>query len=326
MVLKAELHCHIEGAAAPDLVVRQAQKYGKDVSSFIKDGAFVWHDFTSFLAAYDAASDLFRTEEDYARLSEHYLTSLARDGCIYSEFFTSPDHALKAGLSPAAYTNALGEGMQRAKAKTGIESRMIVTGVRHIGVESIEASARFAAKCGHPLVTGFGVAGDERLGNFEDYVRAFEIAREAGLGITIHAGELCGWESVQGALDHIRPSRIGHGVRAIENPDLVKRIADEGVVLECCPGSNIALSVFDSFENHPFVKLRDAGCKVTLNSDDPPYFWTSLKREYDIAREHFRMDDKAATAVTRTAIEAAFVDRKTKASLLARLNGPAQGR
>ena len=326
MVLKAELHCHIEGAAAPDLVLRQAQKYGKDVSSFIKDGAFVWHDFTSFLAAYDAASDLFRTEEDYARLSEHYLTSLARDGCIYSEFFTSPDHALKAGLSPAAYTNALGEGMQRAKAKTGIESRMIVTGVRHIGVESIEASARFAAKCGHPLVTGFGVAGDERLGNFEDYVRAFEIAREAGLGITIHAGELCGWESVKGALDHIRPSRIGHGVRAIENPDLVKRIADEGVVLECCPGSNIALGVFDSFGNHPFLKLRDSGCKVTLNSDDPPYFWTSLKREYDIAREHFRMDDKAATAVTRTAIEAAFVDRKTRASLLARLNGSAPGR
>ena len=326
MVLKAELHCHIEGAAAPDLVLRQAQKYGKDVSPFIKDGAFVWHDFTSFLAAYDAASDLFRTEEDYARLSEHYLTSLARDGCIYSEFFTSPDHALKAGLSPAAYTNALGEGMQRAKAKTGIESRMIVTGVRHIGVESIEASARFAAKCGHPLVTGFGVAGDERLGNFEDYVRAFEIAREAGLGITIHAGELCGWESVKGALDHIRPSRIGHGVRAIENPDLVKRIADEGVVLECCPGSNIALGVFDSFENHPFLKLRDSGCKVTLNSDDPPYFWTSLKREYDIAREHFRMDDKAATAVTRTAIEAAFVDRKTRASLLARLNGSAPGR
>jgi adenosine deaminase len=321
MVLKAELHCHIEGAAAPDLVLKQAQKYGKDVSAFIKDGSFVWHDFTSFLAAYDGASDLFRSEEDYARLSEHYLTSLARDGCIYSEFFTSPDHALKAGISPAAYTNALGEGMQRAKAKTGIESRMIVTGVRHIGVESIEASARFAARCGHPLVTGFGVAGDERMGSLEDYVRAFEIAREAGLGITIHAGELCGWESVQGALDHIRPSRIGHGVRAIENLDLVKRISNEGIVLECCPGSNIALGVFGSFDDHPFPKLRDAGCKVTLNSDDPPYFWTSLKREYDIGRENFHLDDKALTAVTRTAIEAAFVDKKTRAALLARLNG-----
>ncbi|WP_395448498.1 adenosine deaminase [Aminobacter sp. UC22_36] len=321
MPLKAELHCHIEGAAAPELVIRQAQKYGKDVSPFIQNGSFVWNDFTSFLAAYDFAADLFRTEEDYARLSEHYLTSLARDGAIYSEVFTSPDHAIKAGLSPKAYTDALGEGMERAKAKTGIEGRMIVTGVRHVGVESIEAAARFAAKCNHPLVTGFGVAGDERMGEFEDYVRAFEIAREAGLGITIHAGELMGWESVALALDHIKPSRIGHGVRAIENPDLVKRIADEGVVLEICPGSNIALKVFDSFADHPFAKLRDAGCKVTLNSDDPPYFWTTLKREYDIASEHFGMDDKALLATTRTAIEAAFVDKKTKAALLARLDG-----
>jgi adenosine deaminase len=320
MPLKAELHCHIEGAAAPELVIRQAQKYGEDVSPYIQNGSFVWHDFTSFLKAYDFAADLFRTEDDYARLSEYYLTSLARDGTIYSEIFTSPDHATKAGLSPQAYTDALGEGMARAKAKTGIEGRMIVTGVRHVGLESIEAAARFAARCGHPLVTGFGVAGDERNGEIEDYVRAFEIAREAGLGITIHAGEFGGWESVQAALDHIRPSRIGHGVRAIENPDLVKRIAAEGVVLECCPGSNIALKVFDSYGEHPFPALREAGCKVTLNSDDPPYFWTTLKHEYDIAAEHFGMSDKDLTAVTRTAIEAAFVDRKTKVQLLSRLN------
>ncbi|RWL06703.1 MAG: adenosine deaminase [Mesorhizobium sp.] len=320
MPLKAELHCHIEGAAAPELVIRQAQKYGKDTSPYIQDGSFVWHDFTSFLAAYDFSSDLFRTEEDYARLADHYLTSLARDGAIYSEIFTSPDHAGKAGLSPRAYTDALGEGMARARAKTGIEGRMIVTGVRNAGVESIEQAARFAARCGHPLVTGFGVAGDERIGDLEDYVRAFEIAREAGLGITVHAGELMGWESVKAALDHIRPARIGHGVRAIENPDLVRRIADEGVVLECCPSSNIALKVFDSFADHPFPALQAAGCKVTLNSDDPPYFRTSLKREYDIAAEHFSMNDKALAAVTRTAIDAAFVDRKTKAMLLGRLD------
>jgi adenosine deaminase len=321
MPLKAELHCHIEGAAAPELVIRQAQKYGKDSSPFIQNGSFVWHDFTSFLKAYDFAADLFRTEDDYARLAEHYLTSLARDGAIYSEVFTSPDHAAKAGLSPQAYTDALGEGMARARAKTGIECRMIVTGVRHAGLESIEAAARFAAKCGHPLVTGFGVAGDERQGDLEDYVRAFEIAREAGLGITVHAGEFGGWESVQAALDHIRPSRIGHGVRAVEKPDLVRRIAAEGVVLECCPGSNVALNVYASFADHPFPALRNAGCKVTLNSDDPPYFWTTLKREYDMAAEHFAMSEKDLTAVTRTAIEAAFVDKKTKAQLLARLNG-----
>ena len=321
MALKAELHCHIEGAASPELVVAQAAKYGADASPFIRDGSFVWHDFTSFLAAYDFSSDLFRTEEDYARLSEHYLTSLARDGAIYSEFFTSPDHAIKAGLSPQAYTDALGEGILRARAKTGIEGRMIVTGVRHVGVEAVEQAARFAAKSGNALVTGFGLAGDERIGDFEDFVRAFEIAREAGLGITVHAGELTGWETVKAALDHIRPSRIGHGVRAIENPDLVKRIADEGVVLECCPGSNVALSVFPSFGEHPFPALKEAGCKVTLNSDDPPYFWTSLKREYDIASAHFGMDEKELLGVTRTAIEAAFVDTKTRQALLARLGG-----
>lgn len=324
MPAKAELHCHIEGAAAPDLVIAQARKYNADWTPYIRDGSFVWHDFTSFLAAYDFSADLFRTEDDYARLSEHYLTSLARGGAIYSETFISPDHAARAGLSAQAYTDALGEGMRRAKAKTGIEARMIVTGVRHVGVESVETAARFAVRCRNPLVTGFGLAGDERIGDLEDFVRAFEIAREAGLGITVHAGELMGWESVAAAVEHIRPARIGHGVRAIENPDLVKRIADAGIVLECCPGSNVALKVFEDFETHPFSKLRAAGCKVTLNSDDPPYFWTSLKQEYDNAAKHWRMDDKALTAVTRTAIEAAFVDARTKKDLLTRLDAKAK--
>ena len=198
---------------------------------------------------------------------------------------------------------------------------MIVTGVRHVGVEAIEQAARFAARCGHPLVTGFGVAGDERMGDFEDYVRAFEIAREAGLGITIHAGELMGWESVAGgARSHPARRASAMACAPSRTPIWSSRIADEGVVLECCPGSNIALSVFPSLPTIPFRRFKEAGCKVTLNSDDPPYFWTSLKREYDIAAEHFGMNDKALTAVTRTAIEAAFVDRKTKTALLARLN------
>lgn len=319
MVPKAELHCHVEGAASASLVAEQALKYGEDHSRFIRDGKFVWHDFASFIAAYDFASGLFRTEDDYARLSEHYLTSIARSGAIYSELFISPDHAARAGLSPSAYVDALAAGLQRAKAKTGIEARMIVVGIRHMGVEAVETIARYAARNSHPLVTGFGLAGDERVEATEDFVRAFEIAREAGLGITIHAGELMGWQSVEAALDHIRPARIGHGVRAIENPDLVRRIADEGIVLECCPGSNIALGVFSGFSEHPFRRLRDAGCKVTLNSDDPPYFHTSLDREYDIARDYFNLADKDLAGITRTAIEAAFVDRKTKSALLGRL-------
>jgi adenosine deaminase len=318
MVVKAELHCHIEGAASPELVLRQARKYGADVSRFINGNTFVWHDFTSFLAAYDASAALFRSEEDYSLLAETYLSELAGYDAIYSEIFVSPDHARSAGLSPAAYVAALGEGMKRARELTGIESRMIVIGVRHFGTAAVEAAARFAADCGHPLVTGFGMAGEERFGDPADYIHAFDLARDAGLGITVHAGELAGWESVKAALDNFHPSRIGHGVRAIENPALVRRIADEGIVLECCPGSNIALKVFSGFNTHPFPALSRAGCKVTLNSDDPPYFWTSLQREYDIARTEFGMDDEALAAVTRTALDAAFIDDQTRNRLIKR--------
>ena len=320
MVLKAELHCHIEGAAAPELVIEQARKYNQSTDAFIKNGSFVWNDFTSFLAAYDVAADLFRTEEDYARLAEYYLTSIARDGAIYSEIFISSDHAIKAGLSPKAYTDALGEGIKRARDATGIEGRMIVTGVRHYGVDSVISAARFAAECDNPLVTGYGMAGDERMGKVEDFARAFDITRDAGLGITVHAGEFGGWESVRDALDHLRPSRIGHGVRAIENPDLVKRIVDEGIVLEVCPVSNIELKVFETFADHSFPALRDAGCRVTVSSDDPPYFWTTLKREYDVAAEHFGLSQSELAELTRTSIEAAFVDEETRATLLAKLD------
>lgn len=316
---KAELHCHIEAAAAPDLALAQAARYGADPSPFIRDGAFVRHDF----AARDFVASLFRTGEDHALLADRYLTSLARDGAIYAEIFISPGHAIRAGLPAKAYADALGEGIARAHARTGIEGRMIVTGLRHEGVEAVEKAARFAAKCGNPLVTGFGMAGDESSGDIEDFVRAFEIAREAGLGITVHAGETAGWESVAAALDHVRPARIGHGARAAENPELVRRIAGSGVVLECCPGAEVALGLHPAFAAHPLPALRRAGCKVTLNSDAPAFLGTSLKNEYDIAATHFGMDGDALAALTRTALEAAFVDRKTRTALLARL-GPAK--
>ena len=171
------------------------------------------------------------------------------------------------------------------------------------------------------------MAGDERIGDIEDYVRAFEIAREAGLGITVHAGELAGWESVQAALDHIRPSRIGHGVRAIENPDLVRRIADEGVVLECCPGSNIALKVFDELRRPSLPEAAGGRLQGDAEFRRPALFLDLAEaRIRRSPREHFGMNEKALLGVTRTAIEAAFVDKKTRAALLARLKTPAGGR
>lgn len=316
---KAELHCHIEGATPPALAAAQAKRYGIDTSAFIKDGAYSWQDFTSFVQSYDATANLFRTEEDYALLAETYLTEIAEAGAIYSELIASPDQGDAVGIGADAYMRGLAEGAERARAKTGIETRLLVVGIRHFGPERVVKAAEYAARRPHPLITGFNLAGEERMHRVADFTRAFDIAREAGLGITIHAGELSGAFSVRDALDHVRPSRISHGVRAIEDADLVKRLADEGTVLEVCPGSNVALGVFKDFQSHPLRALHDAGVRVTLNSDDPPFFHTSLAREYEVAATVMGFSDAEILGMTRTAIEAAFVDEPTRQRLLAKL-------
>ena len=198
---KAELHCHMEGAASPELVLRRRANMARTCRAYIQDGRLCLARFHQFLHCYDAAAALFRTEEDFALLAETYLTDIAADGTIYSELFVSPDHGESVGLGAMAYLDGMGEGMRCAKAKTGIESRMVIVGVRHLGPERVEAAARLAASRPHPLITGFNMAGEERFGHVADYARAFDIARDAGLGITIHAGELCGAFSVRDALD-----------------------------------------------------------------------------------------------------------------------------
>lgn len=317
MVVKAELHCHIEGAAHPELVIEQSRKYNVDVSAIISpENEYIWHDFTSFLRAYDFSASLFRSPEDYSNLAIDIFQRLSDQNSIYGEIFVSPDHAARIGCSYDELISSIGSGIETVKAKSGIEGRMIIVGVRHEGIEAVEKAALDAAKNPHPLVSGFGLAGDERVGRHKDFAKAFAIAKDAGLSLTGHAGEVCGAESVKEAIEQWGISRIGHGVRAIEDPDLVKRIADEGLVLEACPGSNIALKVFPDFQSHPFPALMDAGCKMTLNSDDPPYFHTSLEREYEIARKYFGYSDEELLGITKTAIEAAFVDGETRNRLL----------
>lgn len=318
-VKKAEIHCHIEGAISPALARSQAAKYGVDASGFLNENGYVWSDFTTFLKAYDGAASLFRSEEDYATLAETYLRDIAAEGAIYSEIFISPDHAEQAGLSAQAYFDSLEAGIERARSRFDIECRMIIVGIRHLGPEAVEKAAVLAATKSHSLITGFGMAGEERFGRVADYRRAFDIARESGLGITIHAGELDGAESVRDALDVVRPSRIGHGVRAIEDPALVDRIAREGVVMEICPGSNVALEVFPDWASHPFETFRQNGLKVTLNSDDPPHFHSSIGYEYEMAAKTWGYDRARLTGFTRTAIEAAFIDEPTRQKLLGQL-------
>lgn len=319
-VPKAELHCHIEGAADPALVRRLAARHGIDLDGlFTPDGSYRWHDFGSFLTAYDRASSVFRTPEDFRDLAFDYFARIAADGAIYGEIFIAPDVVAVSGIPRADYVAGLAAGLMDAEAAHGIVGRMIVVGIRHLGPDRVRATAEWTAANPHPLLTGFGLAGDETMFHPRAFADAFRIAREAGLGITAHAGELSGPASVADALDHLHVRRIGHGVRAIEDPALVRRLAAEGIVLELCPGSNVALGLYPDLAAHPFRRLMDAGVRVTINADDPPYFHTSLGEEYArlAAAQHLSAADLARA--TRTAVEAAFVDEATRARLLARL-------
>lgn len=322
-ILKAEIHCHIEGATPPSLARDKANQYGIAIDGLIApDGeSYAASDFSGFLAAYDRVVKLFRTPADFADLSYAHYTAVARQGAIYAETFLSPDQARSAGLPYGDYLAGLAEGLARASAETGIVGRFIPCAIRHLGAENAERAAREVVEHPHEWVTGFGLAGDERVHRPADFIKAFAIAAEAGLGLTAHAGEVRGADSVRAALDALPVGRIGHGVRAVEDPELVRRIAGEGIVLEVCPGSNVALGVCPDLKSHPLPRLLAAGVRVTVNSDDPPFFRTSLGREYDSVAATFDLDAAIMNAFTRTAIEAAFVDEPTRKMLLARLPG-----
>jgi adenosine deaminase len=279
----------------------------------------VWRDFLDFLRTFDRAVTVIRTAEDYRDITFEYLEACAAEGAIYVEVTVSPDHADQAGLSYADMLAGVTQGIDDARAASGIESRIIVTAVRNFGTERAEWVARTAAAAPHPYVTGFGLAGDEANFPPGPFARAYEIAHDAGLGLTCHAGEWAGPESVRGALALPVPvTRLGHGVRAIEDPALVAELADRGTVLEVCPTSNVVLGAYPDYQAHPFPMLRDAGVRVTLGSDDPPYWEATVGGEYEAARREWGLDDDALRAITSTAIAAAFVPDDLRNTLLAR--------
>jgi adenosine deaminase len=317
---KVELHLHLEGAAPPALTRRLAAGRGVDIADLVDaGGGYVWQDFGSFLACYDRVTALYDTPEAQAALAEAALRSAAAQGVIYAELTLSPDHVGGDAVAWSEHLAAVTEGAAKARQVTGIEARAIATGVRHFGPDSVERAARLAIEVMHPFVVGFGLAGDERVGALADFRHSFDAVREAGLGITVHAGEFGGPENVTAALDTLGARRIGHGVRAAEDPALLARLAAEGVVLEVCPGSNLALGLYRDMTDHPIRRLVEAGCRVTLNTDDPPFFHTSMTREYALAAGALGPDHPAIDGFARTALAAAFCDDTLRARLAARL-------
>jgi adenosine deaminase len=247
-----------------------------------------------------------------------YLTGCARDGAVYVELIVSPDHAAQVGLDHQEHIQAIATGIDDARRDHGIEARILITAIRNLGADHAVRTARYAATRPHHYVVGFQMAGDEANFPASGFKEAYDIAAEAGLGCSVHAGEWAGPESVRAALE-LPVTRIGHGVRSIEDPALVDELAEREVVLECCPTSNVVLDLFPSYEDHPLPRLMEAGVKVTLASDDPPYFGASIGGEYAICREWYGFDDDRLCTITRTAIDAAFCEKSLKQSLMLRV-------
>jgi adenosine deaminase len=307
---KAELHVHLEGTATPDLVRRLAERNGIPVPGdlFRDDGTFAWTDFLDFLKAYDKAASTIRTGQDYRDVTYEYLAACAAEGAVYVELIASLDHGKHVGLPDDEHLAGIAQGIDDAYRDHGITGRIISSIVRNFGVADCEDVARRTVALAHPYVVGFNMAGDEAGFPAGDYARAFAIAHEAGLGCSVHAGEHAGPESIRAALELPGVVRISHGVRAVEDPALVRDLADRGIVLEVCPTSNVVLGVYPSYEEHPLGRLRAAGVPVTLGSDDPPYFGTTIGREYALAHERLGCSLDDLRAITETALNAAFSD------------------
>ncbi len=310
-----ELHCHIEGSVRPALAQKLAERHGERIDRLLDDeGRYKFADFMEFMDVYDAVAELVRTEEDYFDITVDYLTRSAEVGLKYVELGISSAHVEQRGLSYHGFLNCLESAVAESKKTHDVDARFILTVVRHWGVEGAFDTALKTETNPHPLVTGLGIAGDETYRDPREFRPAFEVARGAGLGLTAHSGEI-GPNSIRATLDALPISRLGHGVRAIEEPDLIPRIRGEGITLENCPSSNVALGLFPSIEAHPVAHYLEEGLNVTVSTDDPPFFDTQIDVEYDrVARAH-SLAPAQMIQFTKNAIEAAFCEPKLKDKL-----------
>ncbi len=314
MIPKAELHCHLEGSVPPALARELAARNGLDLPPglFGMNGHYAWTDFLSFLDSYDRVCGVLRKPRDFGDILYSYLQRSAAEGAVYVEMFCSPERPKALGIPYATWLGALIDAVDRARRDFGIEARLIAICIRHLGPDRALALAQQVVAEPHPYVVALGMGGDEGKFAPADFTPAYRLAHEKGLGCTIHAGEVRGPESVWAAIRDLPVTRIGHGVRSSEDPKLLEELVRRGIALEVCPGSNVALGLYPDRNAHPLHRLIEAGVRVTLSSDDPPFFHTTLGTEYDKAG----LDAAALRKITRTAIEVSFAEESLKTKLL----------
>ncbi len=273
--------------------------------------------FSAFAATYLAACDALRNEDELRRLVREVVEDAAGAGAVWIEPSSYlPHHRRFQGSDQATIEIVLDELAQTAR-RLGIGAGFMVSADRTLDPGDAVAQAQLAVAYKDSGVVSFGLANDEAGRPPELFADAYRIAREAGLLATPHAGELAGPESVVGALDALGADRIQHGVRSIEDPELVARLASSPVCLDVCPSSNVMLSVFASLEHHPLPALLDAGVRCSLNADDPLLFGPNLLEEYQLCRTAFGFDDQRLAFIARCSIEASGAPAAVKVDGLA---------
>jgi adenosine deaminase len=294
---KGHLHIHLEGAMRPTTLVELAAERGIPVPTVTGFGSF-----TDFADMYVAACEVLHNHEAMARLVREVVADAALAGAVWVEPAFYPMRYPHLGSAGEVIDFVLQTGLDAA-AELGIGFGLMMTADRTNDPAEAVVLANLAAERGGRGVVSFGLANDEAIAPPEPFVESFNVAYESGLLCTPHAGELAGPESVIGSIDVLHANRIQHGVRAIEDPSLVARIAEEGICLDVCPTSNLLLSVVASLDTHPLAALLDAGVRCSINGDDPLLFGPGLLEEYQLCRDTLGLSDAQLASIAVASIE-----------------------
>jgi adenosine deaminase len=309
---KAHLHLHLEGTMRPATLVDLAAQHAievPDMSSF--------RTFGDFIRLYEVATSCLRRPDDLRRLVRELAEDAAADGAVWVEFHVYPPlWEGRFGPDEEALDLVL-DAATDATAATGVGLGVVLAADRTVDPADAVRLAHLGVARRERGVTTFGLANDEMAHPPDLFAEAFAVARDGDLVLVPHAGEQGGPEYVRAAIHVLGAHRIGHGVRAVEDPDVLRLLVDEAVVCDICPTSNVALGLYPSIDQHPVADMLRAGVAITLNADDPLLFGPGLLAEYESVRDTFGLDDAAMAGIARTSVEASGAPDDLKKRALA---------
>ena len=312
---KAELHLHLEGAIDAATLVELRESHGERVTIAEVDSLYGFQDFSGFLQAFKNITEHLRAPADYELITYRLMQRLKEENVLHAEVYVSVGVCLWRKQDFAAIFEGLDRGRARGARDFGISLLWIFDAVRQFGAEEAQKVFELAARYQDRHVAGVGIGGDEQKAPPELFRSVYGYAEDNGLRLTAHAGETGPAESIWGALN-LRAERIGHGLSAAHDPDLIEELAYRQIPVEICLTSNLRTGVCKTIAEHPAKSYFDQGIMITLNTDDPAMFGTSLPREYQIAQETFSFTDEHLRELARNSFEASFLPAEKKLEFL----------